>query len=380
MKIYFDESGQTGCILTKKDLLNFQNQPTFALAALVVPSEDDEQELVKKYLQFLDKFGVLGELKGSDLLTKDKNELLKYFVENFINDTNLFVNLCDKRFYLATLLLLGLAGRKYHQKMMISFYEQATVLACQKDEFFIEYLKYIEKPSIEGFRRYLEFLVNFDYIGVSCEDNLVHCLANRILRDSVEFFYDKLMTFGWYENPNITNVINLSALADNLFYTKIALGLRNSDVLYIHDHIREFEDTFRSELGKEGVDIIFEDSKKIIPLQIVDNVVSVVRHLYDRAIAIARENQQWMEQSQWVMSNFSEVIRRLSVENIKFTVPINDWDAALCLADIFNPRCPQTYRNNMIFNLKYMQKMEQIYEALDQNYYSDEEIMDTLRQ
>ena len=36
MRIYFDESGQSGCVLQKEDILNFQKQPTFAIGAVVV--------------------------------------------------------------------------------------------------------------------------------------------------------------------------------------------------------------------------------------------------------------------------------------------------------------------------------------------------------
>ena len=76
MKIYFDESGQSGCVLTKKELLNFRTQPTFALGALVIPSAKHEITLCKKYRSFLEKFEIEGEIKGSDLLTRSMNAQL----------------------------------------------------------------------------------------------------------------------------------------------------------------------------------------------------------------------------------------------------------------------------------------------------------------
>ena len=57
MKIYFDESGQSGCVLQKEDLLNFQRQPTFAVGAVVVPSEGKADALIAKYTDFKEKFG-----------------------------------------------------------------------------------------------------------------------------------------------------------------------------------------------------------------------------------------------------------------------------------------------------------------------------------
>lgn len=47
MKIYFDESGQSGCVLQREDLLNFHEQPTFTIGALVVKNEKDEKNITK---------------------------------------------------------------------------------------------------------------------------------------------------------------------------------------------------------------------------------------------------------------------------------------------------------------------------------------------
>ena len=91
MKIYFDESGQSGCVLTKGDLLNFQKQPTFALGALVIKNDKQEETLCKMYKHFLEKFGIEGEIKGSDLLTRKMNAQLSNFLDNFLNDKYFFV-------------------------------------------------------------------------------------------------------------------------------------------------------------------------------------------------------------------------------------------------------------------------------------------------
>ena len=79
MKIYFDESGQTGCVLRKDDFLNFRDQPTFAVGALVIQSEKREESLINKYRKFKAKFMIDEERKGTDLLTRDMNDALHYF-------------------------------------------------------------------------------------------------------------------------------------------------------------------------------------------------------------------------------------------------------------------------------------------------------------
>ena len=62
MKIYFDESGQTGCVLLKKDMLNFANQPVFALGAVIAKDDDDERLLLEKYKKFKEKFKIVGAI------------------------------------------------------------------------------------------------------------------------------------------------------------------------------------------------------------------------------------------------------------------------------------------------------------------------------
>lgn len=54
MKIYVDESGQTGSVnLSKKSVkLNFLEQPLFVNGAVVVKNIDDEKILLSKYIDF----------------------------------------------------------------------------------------------------------------------------------------------------------------------------------------------------------------------------------------------------------------------------------------------------------------------------------------
>ena len=123
MKIYFDESGQSGCVLQKDDLLNFQSQPTFAIGAVVVYNEQDANNLIGKYRTFLEKNGIVGEIKGSDLLTRDRNNELAYFMRNLPDRSHFFVLIYDKRFYISTLLLLSLLGVEYQHLMPEHFYQ-----------------------------------------------------------------------------------------------------------------------------------------------------------------------------------------------------------------------------------------------------------------
>ena len=379
MKIYFDESGQSGCVLTKKELLNFQKQPTFALGALVIPTDTQERALCKKYLRFLEKFEIKEEIKGSDLLTRRMNAQLSYFLDNFFNDKYFFVILYDKRFYLATLLLLGLIGREYQQTMPLHFYEQATFLSYQSDDFFVKYLQYIESPSPETYKQYLTYLIEYDYQMFNVKENAVVEASKKIIEDEPELFYDDFMTFGWYDNPEQTNVINLNALAELIYVVKNTLGLHNCEIQYIHDNMNEFENTFKSELHGYGIEVSFADSKALVPLQIIDNVVSITRHAYDKMTGHIRAKDQWQDSAEWDMKLFSRVIRKLSVSNVNFTVPISDWSAALCMTDMFAPQYPKNLRNNFVFNSRYIENTQHIYRSLLGAYKRDSDVTDILK-
>ena len=108
MKIYFDESGQSGCVLQREDLLNFREQPTFAIGALVVKNEKNAKKILQKYHEFKQKFNITEEIKGTDLLTKKYNDELNYFLNNIVDSSHYYVLIYDKNFYISTLLLISL--------------------------------------------------------------------------------------------------------------------------------------------------------------------------------------------------------------------------------------------------------------------------------
>ena len=381
MKIFFDESGQSGCVIQKNDLLNFRTQPTFAIGALVVPTESDEKVLLEKYSRFKDKYNIQGEIKGSDMLTRDRNRELSYFLKHILDGHHFFAILYDKRFYLSTLILHGMIGIEYQQEMIHHFYEQATFLSLQKDDFFLEYLRYIENPSPESFHEYLNYIINYEYQMYDVTENAVVTMAGKILEAHIEDkCYDDFLSFGWYENSKLTNVINLNALSELIYFIKAELNFKNQSVTYIHDHILEFEDTFESELKDCGIEVVFADSKDEPLLQVADNAVSVLRHTYDRMITACKAERQWEESSAWDMKLLATVVNKMTVAHIKFTVPLCDWSVALCISQMFTLDYPPTRRNKMAFNIHYIETMGALQDSLTQAQRPMREVLDLLKQ
>ena len=83
MKLFFDESGYSGCIMPNKNGQLFNDgQRHFVLGSVFVADKEDEIEILNKYRQFKNRFGFIGEIKGSELMTQRNNEALKYFITN----------------------------------------------------------------------------------------------------------------------------------------------------------------------------------------------------------------------------------------------------------------------------------------------------------
>ena len=79
------------------------------------------------------------------------------------------------------------------------------------------------------------------------------------------------------------------------------------------------------------------------------------------------------------MKLFSRVMRKLSVNHINFTVPVGDWSAALCMAEMFAPKYPKELRNNFVFNSHYIENMHHIYGSLLEAYEDDNAVANTLK-
>lgn len=361
MKIYFDESGQTGCVLLKNNMLNFDKQPIFALGAVIVKDDNNEKLLLDKYKKFKEKFKICGEIKGSELTTRGKNEELKYFLKNILDSEHFVVNFYDKKFYLATLLELALLGREFQQAYIIQFYHVASQLSFEDDAFFVEYCKYIEKPSPERFHEYLVYLKNYDYKYVTAEYNGIKLTAQAILDGKNEkLFYNDFLTFSWYENDKIANLINLNALSELISFVKMDTKVQNSEIVYIHDKIDGFESTMKSELLQFGINISFPHEDEPELLQLADNIASIYCHAYVKMKTLFSQKKEWEESSEWDMSFVSQLLSIIKHRNIKFTVPIPDWAAALCIEEMYRPSYPKIMRKNIFFNPRYQQKQQEI--------------------
>lgn len=380
MKILFDEAGQSGCLLEKENILNFETQPYFTLGALLIKNNEEEVEIIGKYKSFKEKFEIKEEIKGNELVTRNKNNELKYFINNFLDDEHYYIIIYDKKFYLSTLMLCSFMGLEYQQKLTLHFYQQASFLSLQENTFFVEYLKFIENPTLDLFHKYLLFLRDYKYVYES-DENAIKTIAKMILESHMEDkFIDDFMTYGWYKNTKIINLINLNALSELTFFVKEKLSLKNENIIYIHDKIEQFEDTFIDELKKLNINISFEDSKNNELLQIVDNITSVTNHTYKRCFEINKSEELFNSDFEWDLKLFSKIQQKLSINNISYTIPLHDWALSLCVLKMFSDKFPKRYRNVFTFNDNYCDAMKQIYCSLDCNKLNLKDILYIMKQ
>lgn len=372
MKIYFDESGNTGCVINRENKLTFATQPIFVIGAVLIHGINDERKLIKKYQRFKQRFGFEGEIKGSDLLTRKNNEALNYFINEILDSSHFTVNLYDKKFYLVTLMMKSLMGYAFAEEEPVLFYDQASALCLQDNEFFIKYCEYIASPSEENLKEYLQFLADYNYLYMNPNQNAVKEMAKIMLeKGELQLFVDDFMTYGWYENPELTNVINLNAVSELIYSIKTKSKIDNNSIEFIHDHIFQFEDTIATELNPFDINISFADSKDEELLQLADNVASISYHAMVRMVNHFAKKEEWKQESEWDMTLVSSILRKLGQENIKFTMPIQDWSAALCVKEMFGPGYPKARRKNIFFNEMYKKAQYEI--AYSINYFNCED-------
>jgi hypothetical protein len=80
MKIVFDEAGNTGCVVTHRNVLSFKNKPVFSLCGLLLNEEQYEKKLIELYSDFLQRNKISSEIKGSDLMKRENNEILDFYL------------------------------------------------------------------------------------------------------------------------------------------------------------------------------------------------------------------------------------------------------------------------------------------------------------
>lgn len=371
MKIYFDESGNTGCVIPNKNGVFYNDeQRHFVLAGVVCKNKEDEQVLANRYLDFKKRYNIQGEIKGSDMMKRDNNTMLVDFIDNLIDDSHFYVCCYDKIFYLASIITQYFFTRQLMEDDPLFYFTMVSALTQEDISVFLKYCECNTIGTDQASLDFCKFVVDFDFKKIDPLLNGYVEMAKLVLKhgEAIDF----PLPFGCYINDDYTHVINMTALGESLLAIKEIYNINTKEMQVVHDHILEFENEFFDSFGVSKVPLEFMDSKDEILLQYADNIASIFRKCCTETIKLFRSNQQWDVDKQWFPSIYSKVLKKLSYARIKWDTAISDQILPLCVEKMFDDSFPVAARNDAVFYSHFVEYKKIILtNILSQNYSAD---------
>lgn len=344
MKLFFDESGYSGCIMPNKNgnLYN-DGQRHFVLAGVFVNDENDETYLLNKYRQFKNKFGFVDEIKGSDLMTQQNNRALEYFVEEIIDGEHFFICNYDKIFYLATSISVYIFGRAFQEQKTLMFYQYTSALSGEDEELFLQYCSAVQKNTDKSKEDFLRYLILFPFEKLDRNDcNPYIAFAKRLLEQKE--YGEFPLVYEAYSCKNTVNFVNMTALGEILLCLKYQDKIDINDTMIYHDRLSGYEEEYNQSFENSGIHINFVDSRENELIQLADNVSSIYRKCFEKSFEAFRQNKQWTDNI-WFSENYAKIINRIEMTHIKMVTQIADWVLPFVVRDIFGVK-HNLYREN----------------------------------
>ena len=334
MKLFFDESGYSGCVMPNKNRRLYNDgQRHFVLAGVFVDGDNDEAFLLDKYRNFKEKFGFVDEIKGSDLMTRQNNKALEHFIEEIIDDKHFFICNYDKIFYLSTLISVYIFGRAFQEQETLMFYQYASALAGEDEKLFLQYCFAVQKNTDRSEEDFLRYLISFPFVKLSTNDcNLYIAFAKRMLAQKE--YGEFPLVYEAYSCKSTVNFVNMTALGEILLCLKYQDNIDINNTIIFHDRLSDYEDEYNQSFENSNIYINFVDSKENELIQLADNVGSIYRKCFEKSFDAFRQNKQWTDNI-WFSENYSKMINCIGMSHIKMVTQIADWVLPFVIRDIF---------------------------------------------
>lgn len=307
MKLYIDESGNTGETLSRDGKFNFKNQPYYVLSGIFLSAESKSE--IEVYVSTLKaKYYVQGiELKSKGIYSKKPEfliDLIHYIIDNKIP---VFTELMDKLFFIHTQLIEYFIIPFYSMEVTEQNVEGKRIAASELGKYlnekiydeFISALKGNTNQSLEAFYEIL--ISHFDHIGEEYLKKNVEMTKDDYFEekevDSTKAF-EKFFPIPdknpsnrlIHLLPNYNAFTNLIARTQK--YVVEHTGFKSFSI--IHDEQKQFDVIYEAALNSmkvidtdsivegsdvkmhgtynidENIDLNFEDSKADISIQIAD--------------------------------------------------------------------------------------------------------------
>lgn len=363
MNIYFDESRNTGEIGGSENKLNFEKQRYFVLAGLI-----EDKDLIEDYKVFKEKWlktiyddPSITEIKGNDLMPKERNVILSEFIEKFMSSSKIYVTIYDKKFFLTSQFLNWLfAGfrdidfTRYHLHLLL--------LQNVNEEFIIKYLDATKNNSLNEVRKIVEYVKNYSFS--ECIKSPMDLI---ILKDLKQLLVMLEQSDGFYEflhesnSENIivkkakrNNIVNLTALGETvLIIKKNYPKLNNEDITVIHDKINVVQEYIKHYWKHTKMD--FVDSKNSLEVQLADNISSIFGNLISKILPLSSNNnldKLISDDFRWIRDSLRSIYSRVDHHNIKMV--INMREAALLKSYISE----NEFNNTAVFSADIMRRLD----------------------
>lgn len=309
-----DESGNSGDLISRKNGLGFAGQPVFSLAAVDVSNIENLEERLNILKA---KFGVqAAELKSSDIYKKKPKFMLEVFSILVDSKSPFFVEVVDKRFYIATSIANHqifppyFTGDESDGRIQVARIISANAMALEMpDEYFERFFEVCLEPNEKNLLSSMSGVKDFFSGHFECSENVKNIDASIVgyLERKHDSRVEAILRFipipddGKRGNkilllPHVTSLTNIIA--------RVNLANQGSieGVKFFHDKQDYFDDalvkikelmaimnpannsppTPNSNFHvKTSADLSFIDSKKTLGVQIADLFAGFFSRYYE---------------------------------------------------------------------------------------------------
>lgn len=363
MKIYFDESRNTGEIGVKYNALNYFQQRYFVLVGYI-----GEASITNNYIRFKEKWNKLinggmlkDEIKGNDLLTKKNNEALHEFISTFIRGKNIYVTIYDKKFFLVSQFLnwLLIGFRDFDP---IQYHTYLLFLMKVDDQFLARYVHLTKNNSIENIREFV-FHIKLHKFAECVESPLEAMIAIEISQfvesleqtsGFIESLYETISENVLIKKTDRNNIVNLTALGETVLMMKNNLNhLSNNDIVIYHDQLEVVQDYIMHYWNQTKIDFVKSD--RTVEVQLADNIASIYGHLISKILPLNGDSdlpKLLSEDYCWIRNTFKSIFRQIDHNNIKLVISMRE--AALVKSYISNRIFKNTheFKNDVLLRLE----------------------------
>ena len=364
MRLYCDESGNTGCLTSKGKEVSLGEVPQthFVTGAVAVANEADEKAIMRHYREYKQHCGYNDglELKGSSLMTRAMNCELESFINDMLDSVHFRVCLYDKRFYEATAIMIAFLGSEMRKAFPSQFYYEANELTLKGGDVFGAYASYSNNFDKQNSMLLVRALLESDFAADYPESMCVTMARELEDRDDYTVLMRTDAPIDCYCNENYQNLINVSSLTELVLAECLLNGVDPAAIAVVHDESKEFEEEYKMALGLLGCSIDFRSSERSLGVQLADNLATIFFHVVRDAVRIFKEKREWQADSEWILKTAAHLIKAIDPTNIKFVLPFCDWAMLLTVAEMFDDSFPYECRGNICFNAIYSDKLRLI--------------------